>query len=135
MNKETKLLQDLERYKEMESYDKFMTRIDLEEQKIPADQIDMESEKVLDAIKRTLLAEFNGEVDGEAVGEIMNAYNEPKIRMTGNTQIELNVGEDTLILTNYQLKQLINLLNGLSGLDLTKTINSDDWTTINNLKK
>ena len=67
MNKELNLLNQLEDYNNLDGSDKMMLKIDLEDRLIPAGQIDMESQKVLNAIKKVILGDFNGTQDGDAV--------------------------------------------------------------------
>jgi len=135
MNKELKLLQQLDDYENLNGVDKMMLKIELEDKKIPVQQIDMECKDVRDLVSKIVLDEFNDEVDGSSVSELYILSREPRIKMEGGHQIELGVGEDVLILSLQTYKQLKELLNSIDDENIRQQLNGDRWRNVKNLNK
>ena len=60
-------------------------------------------------------------------------FYQPRIKMTGGTQIELQAGEDTLILTGCTLNELRRLLNMIDDDNIRHQINGSVWKTVDNI--
>jgi|GEM_PF-6212072 len=133
--KETKVMQDLENYDKLNDQDKYMLPYDLEALQIPAGQLDLNDAHVRALIVRVVLADYRGESDGGAVGELAMLAAEPKLKLDGGHQVTIGAGADDLVLTIREAKILKELLNRLDLDNIRQEVEHGVWNTIKNLNK